>query len=75
MWDHNRDLIIPRVQAIFDDPEAAQYAWGVGFHWYEDWSGGTQMYDNVGFVNQVYPDKHILFTEGTPANFWTGGTP
>jgi len=69
VWDHNRDLIIPRVQAIFDDPEASQYAWGVGFHWYEDWSGGTQMYDNVGFVDQVYPDKHILFTEGTPANF------
>jgi glucosylceramidase len=69
VWDHNRDLIIERAQAIFDDPEAAQYAWGIGFHWYEDWSGGVQMYDNVELVHQLYPDKHIVFTEGTPANF------
>jgi len=69
VWDHNRDLMIQRAQTIFDDPEASQYAWGIGFHWYEDWSGGTQMYDNVGLVKQLYPDKHILFTEGTPANF------
>jgi glucosylceramidase len=27
------------------------------------------MYDNVAVVNQLYPDKHILFTEGTPASF------
>lgn len=69
VWDHNRDLIIQRAQAIFDDPKASQYAWGIGFHWYEDWSGGTQMYNNVAAVKQLYPDKHIVFTEGTPANF------
>ena len=69
VWDHNRDLIIQRAQTIFDDPAAAKYVWGIGFHWYEDWSGGTQMYDNVALVHQLYPDKHILFTEGTPANF------
>jgi glucosylceramidase len=73
VWDHNRDLIVQRAQAIFDDPEAAQYAWGIGFHWYEDWSGGVQMYDNVALVNRLYPDKHILFTEGTPANFEPAG--
>ena len=69
VWDHNRDLIVQRAQAIFDDPDAAQYAWGIGFHWYEDWSGGVQMYDNVATVHRLYPDKHILFTEGTPASF------
>ncbi|HJQ65342.1 MAG TPA: glycoside hydrolase family 30 protein [Gemmatimonadales bacterium] len=69
VWDHNRDLIIQRAQTIFDDPDAAKYAYGIGFHWYEDWSGGTQMYDNVAMVNRLYPDKHIIFTEGTPANF------
>jgi len=31
VWDHNRDLIIQRAQAIFDDSAAAQYAWGIGF--------------------------------------------
>ncbi len=73
VWDHNRDLIVQRAQAIFDDPDAAQYAWGIGFHWYEDWSGGTQMYDNVALVHRLYPDKHILFTEGTPASFDSTG--
>jgi len=69
VWDHNRDLILQRAQTILDDPAAAKYVWGVAFHWYEDWSGGTQMYDNVALVHQLYPTKHLLFTEGTPANF------
>ena len=73
VWDHNRDLIVQRAQAIFDDPDATKYAWGIGFHWYDDWSGGTQMYDNVALVNRLYPDKHLLFTEGTPANFDSTG--
>jgi glucosylceramidase len=72
-WDHNRDLIIQRAQAIFDDPDAARYAWGIGFHWYEDWSGGEQMYDNVALVSRLYPDKHLVFTEGTPASFDSTG--
>src|SRR5438034_11632857 len=54
VWDHNRDLIIQRAQTIFDDPEAARYVWGIGFHWYEDWSGGQQMYGNVALVNRLY---------------------
>jgi glucosylceramidase len=69
VWDHNRDLIVQRAQTIFDDPRAARYAWGIAYHWYEAWSGGTQMYDNVALVHQLYPAKHIVFTEGTPANF------
>ena len=69
VWDHNRDLIVQRALTIFGDTAAARYAWGTGFHWYEDWSGGTQMYDNVALVNRLFPSKHLLFTEGTPANF------
>jgi glucosylceramidase len=69
VWDHNRDLIVQRVLTIFGDTLAARYAWGTGFHWYEDWSGGTQMYDNVALVNRLFPSKHLIFTEGTPANF------
>jgi glucosylceramidase len=73
VWDHNRDMIVERAQTIFDDPDAAKYAWGIGFHWYEDWTGGAQMYDNVALVDALYPDKHILFTEGTPASFDSTG--
>jgi glucosylceramidase len=68
-WDHNRDLIYQRAQTYFDDPEAAKYIWGIGFHWYEDWSGGTPMYDNLRRVHETWPDKNILFTEGCAESF------
>jgi glucosylceramidase len=68
-WDHNRDLIFQRVSTILDDPKAAQYVWGIGYHWYEPWSGGTMMFDNVRLVRETYPDKKLLFTEGTVDTF------
>ncbi len=71
VWDHNRDLIYQRAQAYFNDPEAAKYAWGIGFHWYEDWSGGQPMYENIKRVYEAYPDKNILFTEGCAEAFKT----
>ncbi len=68
-WDHNRDLIYQRASTLLNDPEAAKYLWGIGFHWYEDWSGGTPMYDNVRRVHEAYPDKNIFFTEGCAESF------
>ena len=69
IWDHNRDLMNQRANVIFDDPEASKYAWGIGFHWYEPWSGGQPMYDNVHNVQESYPSKNILFTEGCVDKF------
>lgn len=69
VWDHNRDLIYQRAQTYMNDPEAAKYIWGIGFHWYEDWSGGTPMYDNLRRVYESFPDKHIFFTEGCAESF------
>jgi len=69
VWDHNRDLISQRANTILDDAEANKYVWGIGFHWYEDWSGGKQMFENVGKVNQMYPSKNLLFTEGCADSF------
>lgn len=69
VWDHNRDLMYQRAKTYFDDPEAAKYAWGIGFHWYESWSGGDPMFDNVRRVHETYPDKNILFTEGCNEKF------
>ena len=63
-WDHNRDLIYQRARTILTDPKAAQYVWGIGFHWYEPWSGGDQMFENVKLVNETFPDKKLIFTEG-----------
>ncbi|MGH2563435.1 MAG: glycoside hydrolase family 30 protein, partial [Ginsengibacter sp.] len=36
----------------------------IGFHWYEDWSGGDQVFDNVERVHESFPDKNLMFTEG-----------
>ncbi|CAN5419935.1 glycoside hydrolase family 30 protein [soil metagenome] len=69
VWDHNRDLMYQRAQTYFDDPAASKYAWGIGFHWYEDWSGGVPMYENVKRVHEAYPDKNIMFTEGCGEKF------
>jgi glucosylceramidase len=64
VWDHNRDLIDHRVNTIYSDPEASKYAWGTGFHWYESWSGGRQMFENIKAVHEAFPDKQLMFTEG-----------
>lgn len=69
VWDHNRDLITQRASVIFDDPEASKYAWGIGFHWYENWSGGKPMFDNIAKIHETYPDKNLIFTEGCVEKF------
>lgn len=69
MWDHNRDLIYQRAVTYFQDPDVTKYAWGIGFHWYEDWSGGSQMFDNIRSVHEAFPDKPLLFTEGCNGPF------
>ena len=69
VWDHNRDLLYQRADTLLSDPEAAKYAWGVGFHWYEDWSGGEQMYDNVKRVMEKFPGRNILCTEACNGPF------
>ena len=68
-WDHNRDQIYHRAATILNDPEAAKYVWGIGFHWYEPWTGGDMQFDNVKLVNEAFPDKNLIFTEGTVEKF------
>jgi len=63
-WDHNRDLVYQRASTLLSDPEAASFVWGIGFHWYEPWSGGDQMFDNIRLVHETFPEKHLIFTEG-----------
>ena len=59
IWDHNRDRMFERAKVVLDDPQAAQYVWGTGFHWYVG-----DNFDNVQRVHDAYPDKALLFTEG-----------
>lgn len=69
VWDHNRDLISHRANTIFEDPDAMKYAWGIGFHWYETWSGGEPKYDNLKNIKESFPTKNLLFTEGCQERF------
>jgi glucosylceramidase len=66
VWDHNRDLIFHRASTILDDPQAAKYVWGVGYHWY----AGDQ-FNNLKLVQDAYPKINLLFTEACnyPWNF------
>ncbi|MCU0564608.1 MAG: hypothetical protein MUE48_11815 [Desulfobacterales bacterium] len=59
IWDHNRDRMYERAKVVLDDPQAARFVWGVGFHWY-----CGDHFDNVQMVHDAYPDKHLIFTEG-----------
>jgi glucosylceramidase len=68
-WDHNRDLAYQRASTLFDDPEASKYYWGLGYHWYETWTGSAMQFDNLRRVHETYPDKNLIFTEGCVENF------
>jgi glucosylceramidase len=61
-WDHNRDLIYQRASTTLNDPAAAKYVWGIGFHWYEVWNGDYQ-WENVKRVSESFPNKNVLLTE------------
>ena len=59
IWDHNRDVVFERASAVLSDPEAAQYVWGTGLHWYV-----SEEFENLSKVHNAFPDKHLIFTEG-----------
>lgn len=59
IWDHNRDRIVDRAKIVLEDRDAAKYIWGTGFHWYV-----SEEFENVGKVHDLFPQKHLLFTEG-----------
>lgn len=68
-WDHNRDLIYQRASVLLGDAEAAKYIWGIGFHWYETWTGSGMQFENLKRVNEAFPDKNLIFTEGCVEKF------
>jgi glucosylceramidase len=68
-WDHNRDMMFQRASAVLNDPESAKYVWGIGYHWYETWNGGAQMFDNLKLVHETFPNTNLIFTEGCKEQF------
>ena len=70
IWDHNRgDMLEKRAKLVFSDAEVSKYAWGIGFHWYETWNGGTPKFESVGNVHKAFSNKNLLFTEGCIEKF------
>ena len=59
IWDHNRDIIVDRAKTVLEDELTSPYVWGTGIHWYV-----SEEFEHVGKVHELFPDKHLLFTEG-----------
>jgi glucosylceramidase len=59
IWDHNRGMMYQRAEGILNDPAAAKYVWGMGFHWYVE-----DNFDNLKRVAETYPKLKMLLTEG-----------
>ncbi len=75
IWDHNRGIMYQRASIVYDDPEASKFVWGTGFHWYTG-----DHFDNVKLLQEAFPEKKTLFTEGcifpfdySAINEWHGG--
>jgi glucosylceramidase len=68
-WDHNRDQVFQRASVILSDPEAAKYVWGIGFHWYETWTGSAPQFENVKMVQDAFPKVNLLLTEASIEKF------
>lgn len=68
-WDHNRDLVFQRANVLLSDPEVAKYVWGIGYHWYETWTGSEMQFDNVKRVHETFPETNLIFTEGCVEKF------
>jgi glucosylceramidase len=64
IWDHNRDLVYQRASTVLNDRAAAKYVWGTAFHWYVH-----DDFDNIKRVQEAFPTKNLLFTEGCAERF------
>jgi glucosylceramidase len=67
-WDHNRGIMYQRAEVMYDDPEAAQYIYGIAFHYYVG-----HHYDNVRMVHDAFPDKALIYTEAGLGGDWETG--
>jgi len=68
-WDHNRDLMYQRASTVLNDPAAAKYVWGIGYHWYETWTGSKMQFENEKRVHETFPNTNLIFTEGCVEKF------
>lgn len=58
LWDHNKEKVFNRASKYFSNNQLNNIS-GVAFHWY---SG--DYFEELQLVNQMYPDKLLIHTEG-----------
>lgn len=59
IWDHNKDLLLDRMERSLSQPGCANAVCGVAFHWY---SGDH--FEAVEIAHRIWPEKTLFFTEG-----------
>lgn len=67
IYDHNKSSMLDYVSPTYQDPEAAKYAWGTGFHWYA--SSGLEkknwFADDLKKHRELWPNKGMIHTESS----------
>ena len=64
MLDDQRSHLNKWTDVILQDKKAAAFIQGIGIHWYASVEDAFPHFDQMDDVNQKYPDKYILATEG-----------
>ncbi len=59
VWDHNKDLLVQRMQETLSVPGAKQAIDGFAFHWYTG-----DHFEAVALAREEHPDMVLYFTEG-----------
>ncbi len=68
IWDHNRDAMVRRAAGAIRFPGASRYIHGTAYHWYNG-----EQFENVSAVHELFPDKHLYFTEASIEKAPTSG--
>ena len=64
MLDDQRSHLNKWTDVILQDKKASSFIQGIGVHWYASVEDAFPHFDQMDDVNQKYPDKYILATEG-----------
>ena len=59
IWDHNKELIMTRADAVFASPKVLEGAAGIAFHWYTG-----DHFENLSMFASRYSGKRLVFSEG-----------
>ena len=67
IYDHNKSAMLDYVTPTYSDPEAAQYAWGTGLHWYANSELDENNYfdKELDTLRTTWPSKGIIHTESS----------